>query len=67
MMIRYIAVRKAKGEPEFMDFHAISGSPKAVRDWAEFNDRQYGIESWAVANPVIRIAKIEIREVKDGQ
>jgi hypothetical protein len=61
VIVRYVAVRQADGESEFYDWSTIGGNSAVVQERA-WDARAH--DSWSEANPVKRVAKIEVREVK---
>jgi len=63
--IEYVAVRLATDAGyEWMDLSSISGSREVTGHNANLTDKQ--IPDWATANPVQRIAKVEIHEIEEG-
>jgi hypothetical protein len=61
--VRYVAVRQAQGEAEWFDLATVGGAPHFAQMSAKWDNAAN--EIWAKANPVKRIAKIEIREIKE--
>lgn len=59
----YMAVRKTEGR-EWLDFHTLAVLPEITkRQMSTYNEM---LPAWAKDNPVTRIARVVIEEVKEG-